>query len=58
MKLEHFKEIWPPKGQETQLVYARTSSRTQDPWDFPGGAVVKTLSFHCRVHVFNPWLGN
>ena len=26
--------------------------------DFPGGPVVKTLSFHCRGCEFNPWLGN
>ena len=26
--------------------------------DFPGGPVVKTLSFHCRGHGFNPCLGN
>ena len=26
--------------------------------DFPGGPVVKTLSFQRRGHNFNPWLGN
>ena len=26
--------------------------------DFPGGPVVKTLSFHCRGHRFDHWLGN
>ena len=26
--------------------------------DFPGGPVVKTLSFHCRRQGFNPWLEN
>ena len=26
--------------------------------DFPGGAVVKSLSFCCRVQEFNSWLGN
>ena len=26
--------------------------------DFPGSPVVKTLSFQCRGHGFNPWLGN
>ena len=26
--------------------------------DFPGGAVVMTLSFHCRGHGFEPWLRN
>ena len=26
-------------------------------WDFPGSPVVRTLSFHCRGHKFNPWLG-
>ena len=24
----------------------------------PGGLVIKTLSFHCRGHGFNPWSGN
>ena len=27
-------------------------------WDFPGCPVVKTLHFHCRGRVVNPWLGN
>ena len=27
-------------------------------WDFPGGAMVKTLCFLCSGHGFNPWLGN
>ena len=26
--------------------------------DFPGGPVVKTLSFQCRGHRFDPWSGN
>ena len=26
--------------------------------EFPGGVVVKTWSFNCRGHKFNPWLGN
>ena len=26
--------------------------------DFPGGPVVNTLCFHCRVWRFHPWLGN
>ena len=26
--------------------------------DFPGSPVVKTLSFHCRGHGFDPWSGN
>ena len=26
--------------------------------DFPGGPVVKTPSFHCRGHRFDPWPGN
>ena len=26
-------------------------------WDFPGGPVVKNLSFHCRGCGFNPSLG-
>ena len=28
------------------------------PWDFPGGPVVKTLSFQCRGRGFDPWSGN
>ena len=27
-------------------------------WDFPGGPVVKTLSFHCREQMFYSWSGN
>ena len=27
-------------------------------WQFPGGPVVRTLSFHSRRHEFNTWLGN
>ena len=27
-------------------------------WDFPDGLVVRTLSFHCRGHGFDPWPGN
>ena len=26
--------------------------------EFPGGPVVKTLSFHCKGHGFHPWPGN
>ena len=26
--------------------------------DLPDGLMVKTPSFHCRGHWFNPWLGN
>lgn len=25
--------------------------------DFPGGAVIKTLRFHCGAHRFNCWSG-
>ena len=25
--------------------------------EFPGGPAVRTLHFHCRGHVFDPWLG-
>ena len=28
------------------------------PMDLSGGPMVNTLPFHCRVHRFNPWLGN
>ena len=27
-------------------------------WEFPGCPVVRTLSFHCREHRFDPWSGN
>ena len=27
-------------------------------WDFPGSSVVKNPPFHCRLHGFQPWLGN
>ena len=30
----------------------------QSLWDFPGGPVVKTPSFQCRGHRFDPRLGN
>ena len=26
-------------------------------WEFPGGSVARTLSFHCREHGFDPWSG-
>ena len=26
--------------------------------DLPDDLIVKTPSFHCRGHLFNPWLGN
>ena len=32
--------------------------RNAESWDFPGGPVVKILSFHGRGHRFHPWLGN
>ena len=28
------------------------------PRNFPGGPMVKILSFQCRVYVFDPWSGN
>ena len=30
----------------------------QSPWDFPGGAVIKTSHFQGRGRGFNPWSGN
>ena len=27
-------------------------------WEFSGGPVIRTLTFYCREHRFNPWLGN
>ena len=33
--------------------------KSKQGWDFPGGAVVKTLQwFHCRGQGFDPWSGN
>ena len=29
-----------------------------DTRDFPGGPVIKTPTFHCRGHRFDPWSGN
>ena len=35
-----------------------TPNKSQIPWGFPGGPVVKTLHFQCRGCRFDPWLGN
>ena len=37
---------------------SRGSVRKSIGWDFPGGSVVKTSSFYCLGHGFNPWLGS
>ena len=34
-----------------------SDSFTRLSGDFPGNSVVKTLSFHCRGHMFDPLLG-
>ena len=36
----------------------RKASLVKTTRDFPGGPVVKTLSFQCREHRFDPWLRN
>ena len=36
----------------------RKASLVKTTRDFPGGPVVKTLSFQCRGHRFDPWSGN
>lgn len=33
-------------------------AKIQGLWDFPGGRVVKTAYFQCRVRGFSLWLGN
>ena len=34
-------------------------SRDQQEWrDFPAGAIVRILHFHCRGHRFDPWRSN
>ena len=34
-----------------------SSTKNLKGWDFPGGPVIKTLSFHCRGHWSSRWLG-
>ena len=33
-------------------------SKEMEHRERPDGPVAKTLSFHCRGHGFDPWLGN
>ena len=40
-----------PPPLKTSDIFTRLSG------DFPGNSVVKTLSFHCRGHMFDPRLG-
>ena len=52
----------PDKGDRLMVLLHRCwwrrkkASRTSDInlWDFPGVTVVKTLSFHCSAHGFDP----
>ena len=43
-------------GLQARGYLERTVKRPQR--DFPGGAVVKNLHFHCRGCRFNPWSGS
>ena len=40
---------------QNQAQVTEEGSQATSLWDFPGGAVVKTPHFHCRVCGFNPW---
>ena len=55
-------ELKEPQGLPPSHSFYRWAPRTrpcQRPWgDFPGGPAVRTLSFHCRGHRFDPWSGN
>ena len=42
---------------ESSCSFAGPTSNKIQPWDFPGGPVVKTPSFHCKGRGFDPWLG-
>ena len=44
-------EVFDGKSLQTLLTY-------QQPWDFPCGPVVKTLSFYSRGRGLDPWPGN
>ena len=37
---------------------ARRCIKKMPSGGFPGGPVVRALSFHCRGHWFDPWSGN
>ena len=39
-------------------VMADTTALGKACWEFPGGPVVRTLSFPCRGHGFDPWSEN
>ena len=43
--------LWAPEQNEN------VGPLLRNDWDFPGGPVVKTPSFHCRGRGFNPWWG-
>ena len=45
----------PPAAAANYYLILHTKSQ---PWDFPGGPVVKISSFHCREHRLDPWWGN
>ena len=43
---------------ENRCSFAGPISNKTQPWDFPGGPVIKTgLNFHCKGLGFDPWLG-
>ena len=47
-------------GHEFSGIVAQVGANVKDfsVGDLPGGPVVKTLSFHCKGHAFDPWSGN
>ena len=47
-----------PKAQRGLFAYCYLTSVIHNIGDFPGGPVVKTLCFQCRVQGFEPWSGN
>ena len=42
---------------EPELSFPPSRKDVAPLWDFPGSPVVKTPSFHCRGHGFDPWSG-
>ena len=40
------------------MVHSKRNTKAPLIWEFPGGPIVRTLSFHCREHKFDPWSGN
>ena len=46
------------KGTNTEVKFTVTFLKVLKNWEFPGGPVVRTPSFHCRGYGFDPWSGN